>query len=254
MTVDPDLVAKALADTWQYLFEITPVGWMQREGGVLAGATGVPLAILNGIWAESRLPDAATVEDMFERLDASALPYCLQLRPGAPRKITDMAQARGMARDASVPLMVLEVPTQLPTTRHVDGFSVRVLEPADLGVHVRVAAEAFGMPEDIFAQLMSVELLAADGLRCYVGSAEGEDIATGMGVTLGPCVGIFNIATASHHRGHGYGAAMTAQVAFDGMVAGAEWAWLQASAAGYSVYERMGFETLERWECFVSGA
>jgi GNAT superfamily N-acetyltransferase len=254
VATDPDLVAKAMADTSQYLFEIAPLGWMRREAGLLAGATGLPLAMLNGIWAESRHPDAATVAAMLERLDAAALPYCMQLRPGTPGEIPELARARGMAQGESIPLMVLDVPSRLPAARDLEGFSVRILEPAEIGVHVRIATEAFGLPEDIFSQLMRKELLAAEGLRCYVGSAGGEDVATGMGITIGPGVGIVNIATTAAHRGHGYGAAITAQVALDGMAAGADWAWLQSSASGYNVYERLGFRPLEHWECFVSGA
>jgi hypothetical protein len=44
---------------------------------------------------------------------------------------------------------------------------------------------------------------------------------------------------------------MTARVIYDGLVAGAEWAWLQSSPAGYNVYERLGFRTVELWDCWV---
>jgi hypothetical protein len=40
-------------------------------------------------------------------------------------------------------------------------------------------------------------------------------------------------------------------VVADGLAAGASWAWLQSSAAGYRVYEALGFETVERWRCWV---
>jgi GNAT superfamily N-acetyltransferase len=254
MTVDPDLVAAALADTWQRLFEVAPLGWMQREAGAFAGATGVPIATPNGIWLESRNPDGGTVAAMFDRLDASGLPYCLQLRPGTPREITDQALKRGMTRGAAVPLMVLEVPTHLPAAREVEGLNVRVLEPEDIAAHVQIAAGVFGVPEELFASVMTRELMTAEGLRCYVGAAGTDDVTTAMGVTLGSGVGVSNVATLAPYRGRGYGAAITARVVSDALLAGAEWAWLQASPAGYRVYERLGFVTVDRWECFASRA
>jgi predicted GNAT family acetyltransferase len=72
-----------------------------------------------------------------------------------------------------------------------------------------------------------------------------------MGLTVGDFVAIFNIATPAQFRGHGYGAAITARVVSDGLARGARWAWLQSSQAGYSVYERLGFRTLELWDCWV---
>jgi predicted GNAT family acetyltransferase len=70
-------------------------------------------------------------------------------------------------------------------------------------------------------------------------------------VTLDDYVGVFNVATPPEHRRRGYGAAITARVVSDGLAAGARWAWLQSSPAGYRVYEELGFRTLERWLAWV---
>jgi hypothetical protein len=47
---------------------------------------------------------------------------------------------------------------------------------------------------------------------------------------------------------------VTARAVADGLAAGAQFAWLQSSAAGYGVYERLGFTTSETWRCWVAGA
>ena len=65
-------------------------------------------------------------------------------------------------------------------------------------------------------------------------------------------VGIFNIATPPGSRRRGYGAAMTARVIADGLSDGGRWAWLQSSPAGYSIYERLGFRTLESWQSWLA--
>ncbi|MGA3215136.1 MAG: GNAT family N-acetyltransferase [Acidimicrobiales bacterium] len=251
MLIDPDTVAAAFADTAQHMFSTASDGWLYRGAGVLAGATGAPLAMLNGIWAESSDPDPGTVAEMLDRLADSGLPHCMQLRPGSSDEIALKARSRAMAQQEKIPLMVLEDPTRLSTASQLDGLTIRELSPAEGALHVRIAAGAFGMPEELFARVVTPELLSLAGVHCYIGEVDGESVTTGMGVTLAQCVGIFNIATSSAHRGRGYGTAMTARVASDGLAEGVGWAWLQSSPAGYGVYERLGFRTIERWDCWV---
>jgi predicted GNAT family acetyltransferase len=62
----------------------------------------------------------------------------------------------------------------------------------------------------------------------------------------------FNIATPPADRRRGYGAAVTARAVTDGLAAGARWSWLQSSVAGYPVYERLGFRTVESWQSWLS--
>jgi predicted GNAT family acetyltransferase len=77
-------------------------------------------------------------------------------------------------------------------------------------------------------------------------------VTTGMGLTIGSYVGVFNIATPPARRRRGYGAAVTVRAVADGVAAGARWAWLQSSGAGYPVYDRLGFRTTEDWNCWLS--
>jgi predicted acetyltransferase len=72
-----------------------------------------------------------------------------------------------------------------------------------------------------------------------------------VGITLEPCVGIFNVATPARHRGRGFGCAVTARAVAEGASRGAAWSWLQSSPLGVSVYERLGFEVLEEWVCWL---
>jgi hypothetical protein len=185
MTIDPDSVAAALADSAQYMFGTLSTGWLYREGGLLAGTTGVPIATLNGIWAESSYPDARLVAEMLDRLDASGLPYCMQLRPRTPNEISDLARSKGMVSQKKVPLMVLEDLKAITNAPQVDRLSIRLLSPEEGSEHVRVAANAFGAPEELFGQLLTPEMLGLDGLRCYLGEVDGESVTTGLGVTLG---------------------------------------------------------------------
>jgi N-acetylglutamate synthase len=253
--IDADTAASALARTWQHLLPALPDGWGMREGGALAMVTGVRLPTLNGVWAEQVNPDPATVAALLDRVAATGLPHCLQLRPGSSPALAKLAAMRGMSREEQDdPLMVMEDLAMLGRTQHIPGLKIRQLRPDEAEMHVRVAAAGFETPEEPFRRMITPGVLRLPGLRCYVGEAAGHPVTTGIGITLGAFVGIFNIATPPECRRRGYGAAVTARAATDGLAAGAAWSWLQSSSSGYRVYGRLGFRTVEGWHTWLSAA
>ena len=225
----------------------------RAEPGALAAVTGVAIPTLNGVWVESVDVDTEMVADLLDQIAATGLPHCLQVRPGGAEHVADLAAARGMTRDEHViPLMVLEQSDGLGAASATDGLVVRELAPDEAHLHAELAAVGFGAPVEAFLQLMTPSVLAVPGVRCYVGAVGDQPVTTGLGVTLGSYVAIFNIATPPEHRRRGYGAAITARTVADGLDAGAKWAWLQSSESGYPIYKRLGFRTAEDWSCWLS--
>jgi len=253
MAVDADTAASALAGTWQHLLPAVPGGWVLRDGGVLGGVSGVPVPTLNGVWAERLDPDPATVAVLLDRVAATGLPHCLQLRPGYSPALAELATMRGMiSQEEDNPLMVMENPARLGRAQHIAALEIRQLHPDEAELHATVAAAGFETGEEPFRQLVTPGALRLPGMRCYLGEADGRPVTTGIGVTLGAFVGIFNVATPPAQRRHGYGAAVTARAVTDGLAAGAAWSWLQSSPPGYRVYESLGFQTLESWHTWLS--
>ncbi len=72
-------------------------------------------------------------------------------------------------------------------------------------------------------------------------------VSTALGFTIDGATGIFNVATPPEHRGRGYGAVLTARAARDGFEAGSEFAFLQSSEIGHTVYRRLGFRDVEEY-------
>jgi len=254
VTVDSVVAARALLDTWRHLVSALAGGWVSARGGGLGAVTRVPAPTLNGVWVQAVDPDPAEIANLLEEVAATGLPYCLQYRPGAMGGLTDLAIRRGMTKEEEIPLMVLEDPGKLDAAQAVSGLSVRELSPREAQLHAGTAAAGFDAPVEMFLQLMTPALLAAPGARCYLGEVGGKPVTTGFGVTLGPYVGIFNIATPPVHRRRGYGAAVTARAVSDGLAAGAKWSWLQASSAGLPVYKGLGFRTVETWQCWIAAS
>ena len=258
MRPDADELAGASIRAWELLVRALPGAWACRAGGVLGVMTGVALAGFNGVRGEARAVDVSAVGRLLGAVRDAGVPYCLQLRAGWPSGIDDIARAHGLVRVAGEPLMVLgdgsrlETGSRLGDFLHVDGLSVRRLEPEEAGLHARVAAggQVVGR-EAPYRAVSSPGVLATAGIRCYVGEVHGAPVTTAMSVTTGDYVGIFSVATLPEHRRRGYGAAVTARAVGDAFEAGAQWAWLSASDAGYHVYESIGFVTIERldfWE------
>jgi hypothetical protein len=252
MVVDADNVAAGLAAAWELLVDAIPLGWTRRESGVIAAVTGVPLATLNGVWPERLELDEVAVSALLDEIAHSGLPYCVQLRPGHSRRLASMVAERGMNREEQVPLMVLTDDSRLRDAQQVENLQIRQVAPEEARLHAGIAARGFDAPEEPFVQLMTPAVLRQPGVRCYVGEIDGNPVTTGLGVTVGTSVGIFNIATPPGHRGKGFGAAVTARAVNDGLNNGARWSYLQSSPAGYDIYTRLGFLTLERWDCWTA--
>jgi ribosomal protein S18 acetylase RimI-like enzyme len=124
---------------------------------------------------------------------------------------------------------------------------VRVETADGLAQALAVAAGGFDVPAELLASLYMVEVSELEGIHYYLARLEDRDVSTAVGYTIDGTVGIFNVATPAEYRGRGYGATITAHVAREGFAAGADLAWLQSSAMGESVYQRLGFREVETY-------
>jgi N-acetylglutamate synthase len=211
----------------------------------------VAVPTLNGVWAYREDAERDAVLGLLERVAAAGVPHCMQLAPGCSSELRELGKERGMRRDVDIPLMAL---TQESEHRQLDqgDLVIEVLDPEQAVVHAELAAAGFQAPVEAFLQLMTSAVIGRPGVRTYVGKIDGEPVATGVGVCFETHVGIFNVATLPAHRRRGYGAAITGRAVRDGLDRGARWAWLQSSPDGYSIYEKLGFRTIESWECWIT--
>jgi GNAT superfamily N-acetyltransferase len=161
-------------------------------------------------------------------------------------------QARGFVRQRDLPMMLLQqgapalwAPRQLHV-REAREASIR----ADFQ---RVAFESFGYPLQLAALALTDDLLTLGHVTAFVGYLDGEACASSMLITTGDVAGIYWVGTVAGARGKGFGAAVTAHAAAEGLARGARHVCLQASAMGAPVYERMGFAVARTYAVFNHG-
>lgn len=237
---------------WEGFATAAPGARARRDGGAIGIVSGVALSGFNGVWGEAVDVDPAAVARLLDEVREAGVPHCLELREGWPDEVGEVARERGLVRVEGEPVMLLEDGGALDGALAPAGLSLRQLAPDEGGLHARVAV-AGGVVgrEGPYRELMTPEVLRTPGLRCYLGEVDGEAVTTALAFATDDCVGIFSVATLPAYRRRGYGGAVTARAARDGLDTGARWAWLSASAAGLPVYRALGFlpiYRLDMWE------
>ena len=251
--VTADEITDALISYGDLVWPVVEGVYTQRLGEAGLIVTRVPVPTMNGVLTIRTSANVLDVERLLDVVAGTGLPHRLSIRPGCAPELVDLARARGLVEYASLPLMVMEQDFESlgPAAQHPD-LTIRQLEPDEAAVHAAIGAEAFQTPLEASERMTPPSALRLPGFRVYVGLLDGEAVTTAAGCVLGDYVGIFNVATLERHRGHGYGAAVTARAVLDGFNAGASIAYLLSSAMGLSVYGRLGFRTLESWSVWVT--
>lgn len=252
MSVGEGHAAGKFLRTWEYYADANPAGMGRHVGGATACVTTVPVPILNGVYVAGDTVDLPVVRALLEEVSTFGAFYCLQGRPVASRALAGVAGDRGLVRIDDAPLMALQRTSRLGPAQAVEGLVVRELGPDERHLHNETLAAGYGAPVELIDTLVPPELFTAEAVRFYAGLVDGEAVSTGMAVTIGATVGVFNVATAPEHQRRGFGGAVTARLVADAVRSGATLACLQSSAQGLGVYERLGFHTVERWPCWIT--
>ena len=227
-----------------------------RDGGVVTVLTGLPMDWFNQVLIEhdhsTPAGVLAAVADARERGD----PFVVRLREGIDDRFIPTLTQAGLAhtgQGTSIPGMVaFPIDTDAIAEAAAPGLEIRpVSDAAGIGAHRQVVTGGFGSDPAVALGTACPDLIARPGCVLYVGYADGAPVVSGLGWRTGRTIGVYSIATIASARRRGYGAAMTARVVADGVVAGSDVAALQASELGRPIYERLGFRTVVRYTAYA---
>jgi GNAT superfamily N-acetyltransferase len=252
VTVGDDELAAALTDSLGQFIPTIAGAWSASLDGMLTAYSGVGVPTLNGVWVTRPDCEPSAVAAQLDLLAATGLPHCLSFRPGAASVLEPIARERKLVRQRDMPLMLLEPGRDYRPVEPPRELRIRELSSDQVLLHAEVAARGFAAPLEMFEQLVTADALNLPGTRCYLGEVDGEPVVTGIARLLDGKAGVFNIATVPEQARRGYGAALTSRACADAAADRARGVWLQASADGYPVYERLGFRTVENWQCWIT--
>ena len=221
----------------------------RRDGYVFMSFPTFPVRDLNGMWVEN---DAAAGDIENARAEAQKLgtPFSIMVREGRSPAAERAALELGFEPTVRIPGMAV-TPAELRPPEVPEVEVLRVQTADGLAQSLAVGAAGFGISADLVASVYSLEVAALEGLAYYLARADGRDVSTAIGYTVGDGVAIFSVATPPDRRGKGYGAAVTAQAVQDGFDVGADFAVLQSSSLGESVYRRLGFREVDRYVLYT---
>jgi ribosomal protein S18 acetylase RimI-like enzyme len=220
----------------------------RRAGYELLAFPMFPLPSFNGIWAES---DAAVdeLEAAVAEAEDLGLPIGVVLRDERTPGVAQRARELGFSLAESTPAMVTTPgELQIPDSE-LDILQIRTAD--GLAQALAVAATGFEIPGELLAALYLLEVAALEGIEYYLARLDEQDVCTAIGYTVDKMVGIFNVATPPEFRRRGYGSIITAHAVQAGFDAGADFAYLQSSALGESVYRRLGFRQVGNYTILV---
>jgi ribosomal protein S18 acetylase RimI-like enzyme len=246
---DLERTLPAFDAAWAAMVQACRDGRYDESAGVVRYRMMAPVPAFNGVWCRDADPGAREVLTAVDEFVGGELPWNVQLRPGYPTELDDAFAARGLVVAEDIPFMVL--PDISPDISAVAPPAALTFRQAvtfnDADAALALVEQGFGMSPELTRQMMPLRMLFMDGATTWIATEDRVDVATALAVVVDDVCGIFNVATPAEHRGRGHGGAVTAQALNAAAAMGARSAYLQSSPMGFSVYERLGFQSRELW-------
>lgn len=254
--VDPNLLARCLENTFERLRQAARAAngrlIVEGDGLLLIAAKGLPW--ITGATL-ARMPDdpAATLQRAATFFAERGLTWGLTAAGDVAEAIAPSATALGLAPGERLPGMVLTpLAGDMP---HVPGLAIReVRDPTSLVLFYTTSAIGFGEGEDLFPLVYPPLVLQRPDLTLYLGFLDGEPVATAVRITSHGIAGIGGVSTVPAARRRGIGEAITRRAALDGVAEGCRASFLQASAMGFDLYQRMGYRHVIDFQTWQSRA
>ena len=244
MASEPAEMHRALEEIFGRLYSVFDGARLERRSDlIVALMPGVLVPQCNGVWVcqDSDVAVGALAEAVAEVDAAGEWPW-VQTR-SAHERTRQVALELGLTHIERVPGMIVRPDELVDAGAEVD---IALIADDEIDETNRLLAASFGAPVELFDRF-SNGVRKLEETRWYVGRADGAIVSTAVGFTLGAATAIFNVATPSEHRGHGYGASLTSHAVRAGFGSGSEFACLQSSASGHGVYRRLGFRDVDEY-------
>jgi GNAT superfamily N-acetyltransferase len=252
-------VVEAVERNWRAsvgAFGLAPSTTIRDDDELFWYVTGLPDATFNSIMYANLAPSRidAAVDELHTLRRTHAVPMGWLVGPTSrPLDLPARLRVRGLQHRADLTPMTLPLAVMEADVEPVPGLTIERVSDAGL-LEEWIAAEGQGFESEGALGIGLAALRRAMGvghglpLHHFLGRLEGKPVGTATLVLAGGIAGIFDVSTVPEARGRGIGTAMTVAAIEAARANAYEIAFLQPSAMGRRLYERLGFR-----ECCVCG-
>lgn len=239
------------------------------EGGSLVSTpsnvsfySGLPAPVFNGVVSINMTCEdvQSTVDDLQAKLNKKGGPAMWWVAPQTtPENIDALLEQSGLQQAGEVPNMVIDLSALSSTQSHIENFIIekvnKVNNAEGQALWARTTAKGFGVPEPVGAEIAELEATFNDphykAAHHYIGYLDDIPVASSSMILDSGVAGIYAVATAPEARHKGIGATMTQMPLLEAKEMGYHVGILQASAMGYPVYKRIGFQEIFKFRTFL---
>ena len=229
-------------EAWRVLVRGAQGGLVEETDDVLFTSVALPAAYFNSAFVKPPARVADCVDEIVSFYAARKSPFTIRYRED-DEGAAAACEARGLQSGGGTPVMFGDAASMAGQ----EACDVRAVDEALLSDYRVKMASGFEIPEAALAAIITPAALHEDSFVALLGFVGDEPVASAAVVVTGDCAGVYNIGTPPAQRKKGYGEALTRAAIAEGVRRGCTTTTLQASAMGFSIYERMGYRTLTTW-------
>ncbi len=224
--------------------------------------SGLPAPVFNGVVSINMTSEdvQSTVEDLQAKLNRKGGPAMWWVGPQTtPENIDALLEQYGLQPAGESPNMIVALAALRSMQSDIENFRIekvnKVNNPEGQALWAQTTARGFGVPDPVGAEIAGLEATFTNpyykAAHHYIGYLDNVPVASSSMVLDSGVAGIYAVATAPEARRKGIGAAMTRLPLLEAKEMGYHVGILQASAMGYPVYERLGFQEVFRFRTYL---
>jgi GNAT superfamily N-acetyltransferase len=228
-------------------FGLDPATVIRDDDELFWYVTGIPSAAFNSIMYANLAPERidVAVAELHALRERHGVPIGWLVGPSSrPADLGTHLLARGLRHQVDLTPMTRSL-VELPAVEPVAGLTIeRVEDPSTYEAWIVAEQRGFASHDDDDGGL--AVLRRAMGIRhgfplhLFLGRLDGAPVATATLLPAGGIAGIYDVSTVPDARRRGIGTAMTLAALQAARGLGYETAFLQPSAMGRPLYERIG--------------
>ena len=231
------------------LFGQAPSGHTQMDEHGWLGLSGEKGSADFNMCFVARTADRSLVEKYVRDIADRELAAIMIVDEDAPH-LVEAGTALGWTAVGQVPVMVW---SDGPQPKASDRFTMRIATEDDHEIVCDLVAEAFSLDAELVKRAVPKSALSTGGLEAWIAQRGEEAVGTGTMIRTGDHVGVYSMGTPERHQRQGVGRAVLETAMAHHLASGAKTFTLEATEAGFHLYEQLGYETVAMPTVLVAG-